>query len=35
MDVRDGLAGEPRSDQVDLALQQLGIGGDRRRATVV
>ena len=32
MDVRDGLAGEPRSDQVDLALQQLGIGGDRRVA---
>ena len=32
MEVSDGLAGEPRSDQVDLAFQQLGIGGDRRMA---
>jgi hypothetical protein len=32
MDMRDGLPGEPRSDQLDLTLQQLGIGGDRRVA---
>jgi hypothetical protein len=32
MEVSDGVAGEPRSDQVDLAFQQLGIGGDRRVA---
>jgi hypothetical protein len=30
MDVSDGLAGQPRSDQVDLTFQQLGISGDRR-----